>query len=106
MESDEIGARVKAKIAGQWSRSNAHRVDLAKSLLAPERIRCRALGTRSQAEELELWLVVTEIPGSRDGYLIVCDESADQFGLATGTAEGDIAFLGWYGGFWDAFESM
>jgi hypothetical protein len=106
MESTEVEARVRTEVDGKWTRSNAHGVDLAKSLVAPERIRCRSLDAGAQGEELDLWLVLTEIPESRDGYLIVCDESAKEFGLAMPTTEGYVAFLGWYGGFWDAFEGM
>jgi hypothetical protein len=51
-------------------------------------------------------LVLTEVAGSRDGYLMVCDLSAAQFGLAMTTTEGYVAFLGWYGGFWEAFGGM
>lgn len=106
MKSEEIGARVTAEIGDQWGRSNAHGVDLAKSLVAPERIRCRSFVADCREEEIDLWLVLTETPASRDGYLIVCDQSAQKFGLATTTTDGVVAFLGWYGGFWEAFDNM
>ena len=106
MESAEIAARVQAEIGDQWSRSNAHGVDLRSCLVPPEKIRCRSVSSPCQDAELDLWLVLTEVPESRDGYLIVCDQAAEQFGLAMGTTEGHVAFLGWYGGFWDALESM
>jgi hypothetical protein len=105
MGSSEIAARVKAEIGDQWSRANTYGVDLRSCLVPPEKIRCRSVSPPSQSE-LDLWLVLTAVPESRDGYLIVCDQAAEQFGLAMGTTEGYVAFLGWYGGFWDALESM
>lgn len=109
MEPREIAAQVEQEIAGQWSRSNAHGVDLRRCLVTPRLIRCRNTFPTPDApspRELELWLVLTEIPDSTDGYLIVCDQAAERFGLAITSTEDEVVFLGWYGGFWDAFESM
>jgi hypothetical protein len=105
MDSPEIETRVKTEIGHQWSRTNAHGVDPRAGLVTPEIIRCRSM-YGSQEADIDVWLVLTELAGSRDGYMVVCDQSATQFGLATTTTEGHVAFLGWYGGFWDAFENM
>jgi hypothetical protein len=41
MHASEIRQLVEAEIAGDWSRTNAHGVDLGKCLVEPRRILCR-----------------------------------------------------------------
>ena len=54
---------------------------------------------------LDLWIVLEETPGKKEGYLIAFDERTRKFGLVDWG--GDVpVFLGYYGSFMDTLEGM
>jgi hypothetical protein len=55
---------------------------------------------------LDLWLVLEETPGKRDGYLILYNHEMSQFGLGAWGEGDEIVFLGYHGKFWSTFEGM
>ena len=55
--------------------------------LQPRKVACRNTFPRLEGgKPLELWIVLEETPGKRDGYLIVFDEMKCVFGWRIGTA--------------------
>lgn len=104
MEASEVSKIIEREIRGERSRTNAHGVDLERCLVEPTRRIYE--NSFKQSETLELWLVLEEIPEDESGYKIVFDENSRMFGLAVdGFGEYD-AFLGFYGTFLDALDSM
>jgi hypothetical protein len=105
MTSAEIRATVEREIAGDWSRTNAHRCDLRRCLVNPEKRRFQD-ESPVRAGMIELWVVLEELPASCDGYKIVYGEERRLFGLACPGIAGHEVFLGWYGTFLETFEAM
>jgi len=57
----------------------------------------------------DYWIVFDEMPNDdKEGYLIIYDESSDEYGLAVKTSmiEGKAIFIGLQGSFIDAFIGM
>lgn len=99
MTSAEVRAVVEAEIGGDWSQSNAHGVDLRACLVKPRRVSCRnTFAKLDGGRPLDLWIVLEETPGSKDGYLIVYDDRKCTFGLADWDGEIPV-FLGYHGTF-------
>ena len=103
MNPAEIIGIIEREVAGDWSRSNAHGVDLKKCLIPP--VKRMYEDSFKTGEMIELWLVLEEIPADRSGYKIVFDEQTRRFGLATAGTERDV-FLGYYGSFLNTLEGM
>ena len=57
-------------------------------------------------ETVSVWLVLEELPDSHDGYKIVYSEEDKMFGVATRLADGADWFMGNYGSFIEAYDSM
>lgn len=100
----EISEIIENEIAGDWAISNAHGVDLKACLADPPEK--QVFVDASDNSQVDLWLVLEEDPETRSGYKIVFDESTNDFGLATPSWEGPNMYLGSYGTFLDALESM
>jgi hypothetical protein len=47
-----------------------------------------------------------ETPGSRDGYVVLFNESDGLFGLGAYGEDGRIVFLGYHGSYWATFKGM
>jgi hypothetical protein len=106
MTSDEVRLIIEAEIDGDWSQSNTHSVDLRRCLVQPRKVPCRNTFPKSDSgKSLDLWIVLEEIPGSRDGYLIVFDERRRLFGLAIWNGDMPVV-LGFYGGFLNTLRGM
>jgi hypothetical protein len=106
MSSIDVQAVVMAEIAGDFSRSNAHGVDLSRCLVEPRRVICRNTFPKlNGGKPLELWIVLEESPGKKDGYLIVFDDQQRIFGLAIGDGDTPV-FLGFYGTFLNTLQGM
>jgi hypothetical protein len=104
--STELRAIVEAEIGDGWSQSNAQGVDLRSCLVEPRRESCRNTFPELDAgSPLDLWVVLEETPGSKDGYLIVYDDQKRTFGLAAWDAEMPV-YLGYYGTFMDTLRAM
>jgi hypothetical protein len=101
--SFDISKLIEREIAGDWKRSNAHRVDLRRCLVPPE----KRVFEQPFGENIELWLVLEEHPNSKCGYKIVFDEIGQTFGLATSNVKSDRdCFLGTYGTFLETLDAM
>lgn len=105
MELSEVAQIVNDQIAGNWSVSNAHGVDLKACLVTP--VRRDYADPINDTLKQSLWLVLEEIPDDNSGYKIVFDETTHLFGLAMEDAQRqqDI-FLGFYGTFLETVEAM
>jgi hypothetical protein len=108
MTSAEVRAIVEAELCGDWSHANRHGVDLQKCLVLPRRVVCRnTFPNLDCGKPLDLWIVLEETRGKRDGYLIVFDERQCQFGLAVWDRDGDTpAFIGFHGSFLNTLRGM
>ena len=111
MMPDEIEQLVQEQIAGRWSESNDHGIDLHFSLVTPTQIKViewRVKDGRSMESLLAVWLVLEERPVEKDGYQIVYSEQMKTFGLASsGATDAQLPVLcGWYGDFLTTFKSM
>ena len=104
MDAAEISRLVEREIDGNWSRSNAHGVDLRRCLVTPTKgiyEDCSGSGT------IELWAVLEEVPEDQSGYKIVFDERTGSFGLATRNFPGrPDGLIGFYGSFLETLEAM
>ena len=105
MEASDVSQILENEIAGDWSVSNAHGVDLERCLVAP--VRCDYADPIVDGRSLSMWLVLEEVPEDHSGFKIVFDEATRQFGLATADAKQNRdVFLGFYGTFLEALKSM
>lgn len=99
MTSDEVRAIVESEIGDDRSLTNPHGVVLETCLVSPRLVRCQShLFQADGGHPVDLWVVLEERPGKKDGYLIVYDERNHQFGLG-GWSGGIPAFLGHHGTF-------
>jgi hypothetical protein len=86
---------------------NAHGITQATiraHLVEPslETFRCLS----DETPELELWVVLEEDPGDIRGYLVTYDPENASFGLAVRSADGEGLYIGAYGSFIKAVNSM
>jgi hypothetical protein len=106
MTSSEVRALVEAEIGGEWDRVNPHGVDLAVSVVEPRRVRCRNTFPKLDGgAPLDLWLVLEEVPGSRNSYVIVFDERNGKFGLGVWSSD-EVVFIGYHGTFMETLDGM
>ena len=106
MTPDEVRSIVELEIGNDWSRTNPHGVDLRTCLVTPRKVKCRnSFPLLESGRALDLWIVLEETPGNKDGYLIVFDERTRKFGLAAWTEDVPI-FLGYHGSFMNTLEGM
>ena len=106
MTSDEVRAVVVAEIGDDLSQSNAHGVDLRSCLVQPRKVSCRNTFPKlNGGKPLQLWIVLEETPGKRDGYLIVFDDRLRWFGVADWDGDTPV-FLGWHGSFLNTLQGM
>jgi hypothetical protein len=62
------------------------------SLVQPRKVACRSTFPElNGGKPLQLWIVLEESPGERDGYLIVFDDRQGIFGLVNW--DGDVPVL-------------
>ena len=101
MTSEEVLRLIENEIAGNWTRSNAHGVDLRRCLLRPPR---KQVFEDLGGTKIELWRVLDENPGG--GYSIVFDEEEGSYGLATEDIRRGWVFIGYYGTFLETLENM
>jgi len=104
MEASEVSAIIEHEIAGKWSLSNAHGVDLRRCLVPPTRQLYE--DSFKEGGRIELWLVLEEIPEDKSGYKIVFDEGSRMFGLAIEGAHKHNLFIGFYGTFLETLAGM
>src|SRR5271166_5656850 len=111
MTSDDVRKRVEAEIGGGSSESSLHGIDLRQCLVRPtltKVIHQRVKDGRIHEEVSEVWLVLEETRGKRDGYKVVFDENSGKFGLATPGFASDphLCLFGWYGDFMTTIKAM
>lgn len=99
----EISEIIEQEIAGKWSLSNWHGVNLKRCLVEP--VKQFYENTAPSKKPVELWLVLEETPEDKSGYKIVFDETNGLFGLAICGQKKDV-FLGYYGTFLETLEGM
>ena len=63
-------------------------------------------GLSDETPELDLWVVLEEYPGDIRGYLVTYDPTNASFGLAVTSADGEGLYIGAYGSFLKALNSM
>ena len=106
MTSADVRVLVDAEIGNEWSRSNAHWVHLRRCLVQPRNVTCRnTFPSLNGGKPLQLWIVLEESPGERDGYLIVFDDRQGVFGLADWDGDTPV-FLGFHGSFLNTLQGM
>ena len=109
MNAKELKRIIENEIGDRWSETNLHGVDLRECLVEPRLVSVRntfPFPDRPKPRTLDLWLVLEETPGIRDGYLILYNHDSDQFGLGSWGEGDEIVFLGYHGSFWSTFEGM
>jgi hypothetical protein len=104
VRAPDIRQLVEAEIAGDWSRTSLHGVDLRKCLAEPRKAQfCIPLPRGGPS--LPFWIVLEEKPGKKEGLLLVFDEETHQFGLAIWDGDTPV-FPGFHGSFLDTLEGM
>src|SRR5262245_22614344 len=99
MTAEEVSEIIDAELQDQAAIQNLHGVELPRCLVPPRRVTCRNTFPQLRGgKALDVWLVLEEMPGSHDGYVIVFDEINQQFGLA-GWNNGGLSFFGYHGTF-------
>jgi hypothetical protein len=104
MNSKQVKEKIEKEIAGDWSITNAHGVDLKKCLVEPKKGIFE--NSFNKNKRIELWLVFEENPIERNGYKIIYDENMNSFGLATTSESRPPLFIGYYGSFLNTIEAM
>ena len=104
MKASEVSEIIEHEIAGNWSLSNAHGVDLKRCLVVPTKQIYE--DSFNQGETIELWLVLEEVPEDQSGYKIVFGEESRMFGLATKGFRNEDVFLGYHGTFLETLHGM
>ena len=109
MTAEAIRELVESEIAGDWSLTTAHGCDLRRCLVSPEVREYDDCGGGQPIVEpplvVQMWLVLEEMPESRDGYKIVYGPEAGMFGLAVAASPRDV-FIGYYGSFLETYRAM
>jgi hypothetical protein len=106
MKSADVRVLVDAEVGGDWSQSNSHGVDLRRCLVQPREVSCRNNFPKlNGGKPFQLWIVLEESPGKRDGYLIVFDERQRMFGLACWDGDTPV-FVGYHGTFLNTLQGM
>jgi hypothetical protein len=105
MDALDISRIIAQEIDGKWNISNAHGVDLKLCLIDPPS-KERFIDSFNKNAEIELWLVLEEIPSEKSGYKIVYDADVAAFGLAMAGTDGRDHFIGLSGTFLDTLEGM
>ncbi len=111
MDAADVSKLIQLQIAGRQSPPNSHGVDLHRCLVRPVRIsvvnRSVLRGKIRDAVE-DVWLVLEERPGAREGYQIVFSESGKAFGLVSEGLPSDTLpiLCGWYGDFPTTLAAM
>jgi len=103
MTSLQITELIEGEIGTDWSRSNAHGVNL-KVCLVPPLLQEYQDGFEPE-KQVSLWLVLEEDPVSQSGYKIVYSDLENMFGLAVCGHDYAI-FIGYYGTFLETLEAM
>ena len=104
MTPDQIKTLVIRELKNDFIAAQLRGVDLARCIVEP------ALAIFEDARDPEkthqLFIVFKEIPDSEEGFHIVCDVNACEFGLTIKGKGLHRVFLGFDGSFRDAFEGM
>jgi hypothetical protein len=103
MNSSEILKIIADDLTANPNFTNSHGVDPNRCAVAPSRLRCE--DSFRDGALTDLWLVLEECPGRRDGYLVVFDEERLEFGLAVYGKEQPV-FIGYYGSFTETLSGM
>ena len=111
MDAKYVRNLVERQIDGAWDTTNLHGVDLRKALVPPQRIAVIeriVRGGVTEAQLIEVWLVLVEGPTLGNGYRIVAALDGSKFGLASEgfPSEEHLVLCGWYGDFMAAFRGM
>jgi hypothetical protein len=107
MTAEQLVKIIEAEIAGDWDRTNDHGCDLRRCLVPPRILEYYGCNRPSEPYRiLRMWLVLEEIPGTKDGYQVVYGEEAGMFGLASAEGVNGATFFGYYGTFLQAFHGM
>jgi hypothetical protein len=103
MSSDEVVRLIEMEVAGDWGRQNAHSCTVRRCLVEPQQL---AFADPLNSDTVDLWLVLEEDPEACDGYKVVYDDVNASYGLAITDSSGNHVFLGLYGSFFEAYDSM
>ena len=103
MTADEVQAIVDGELAGDYSITNLHGVDLTTSLTRPPRL--IELTDVVTGKMLPVWLVLEAHPEG-PGYIVVYSPEDREFGLGQVADGYEPALLGLYGSFIDTFKAM
>ena len=109
MNANEVKEIIEKEIAGRRVASNWHDVDVRACLVEPRKISAQNTFPhpgRPEPKTLDLWLVLEELPGENDGYLILFDQDLHEFGLGIWGKGGGIVFIGYYGSFLSTLQGM
>jgi hypothetical protein len=99
---EAVANLVKQQIGDQWDRTNLHHVDLRHALVEPTEVTL----VDAHGNRLRAWVVLREDPSGGPCYGIAYDPLQEKFGLVQFAPNFDPFFIGYYGGFFDAFEAM
>jgi len=111
MNTKQIQDLLLLQIDNTWKRTNAHGVNLEKSLVPPQRITIfeQTVSNGKVIEKpVDVWLLLKEEPSHDIGYRIVAKPDGNMFGLVHEdlNAEPKWFFCGWYKDFMTAFKEM
>ena len=102
MTKEELTTRIANEIKGYKNVAPAHIEALKKNLVEPE----RKLFIDEDEKQTELWVVAEEDATNKTSYMVVYDESSNEFGLAVHTLSKELLFLGYRGNLLGAYRSI
>ncbi len=111
MNTRQIQDLLLLHVGNGWSATNAHGVNLEKSLVPPRSITIfeqTISNGKIKEKPVDVWLLLKEEPSYDTGYRIVAKLDGSMFGLVHEdlNSEPKWFFCGWYRDFMSAFKEM
>jgi hypothetical protein len=102
MIKSDLITRIATEIDSYTNVDPSHIETLRKNLVDPE----RKVFVDEDEKKTELWVVAEEDVANRGSYLVVYDDTSDEFGLALRTIFSELLFLGYRGNLLGAYRSI
>jgi hypothetical protein len=102
MTKEELSALITTEINGYKNVAPSHIEALKRNLVEPE----KKIFFDEDEKPLELWIVAEEDSANKNSFMVVFDDTSNEFGLAMHTIFKTLQFLGYRGNLLGAYRSI